>query len=74
MSRPMPAPAADPQGLRHGPILRTLVKLAQAAGVKKVVLTHFVPGADDDPESAYIEGVKKYFVGPVIAAEDLMQV
>ena len=47
-------------------------KLAAAARVKKVVLTHFVPGDDLDPDDAYTEGVKKYFSGPVVAAQDLM--
>lgn len=48
-------------------------KLAQAAGVKKVVLTHFTPGADADPEGAYVDGVRKHFSGPVVAAEDLAE-
>jgi len=48
-------------------------KLATAARVKKVVLSHFVPGGDSDPDDAYTEGVKKYFNGPVIAAHDLME-
>ena len=48
-------------------------RLAKAAGVKKVVLTHFVPGGDNDPDSAYVDGVKKYFDGPVVAAKDLME-
>jgi ribonuclease BN (tRNA processing enzyme) len=48
-------------------------RLATAAGVKKVVLSHFVPGRDDDPDSAYVDGVKKHFSGPVIAARDLME-
>jgi ribonuclease BN (tRNA processing enzyme) len=47
-------------------------KLATAAGVKKVVLSHFVPGDASDPESAYVDGVKRYFSGPVVAAQDLM--
>ena len=48
-------------------------KLAAAAGVKKVVLTHFVPGGDSDPANAYTEGVKAYYPGPVVAADDLME-
>lgn len=47
-------------------------KLAAEAGVKKVVLSHFVPGGEDDPESAYVDGVKKHYHGPVVAAQDLM--
>ena len=48
-------------------------KLATAARVKKVVLSHFVPGRDSDPDDAYTDGVKKYFSGPVVAAQDLME-
>ena len=47
-------------------------KLATAARVKKVVLSHFAPGRDSDPESAYLDGVKKFYDGPVVAARDLM--
>lgn len=47
-------------------------RLATAAKVKKVVLTHFTPGADADPASAYVDGVKKHFSGEVVTAEDLM--
>ena len=48
-------------------------RLAEAAGVKKVVLTHFVPGRDADPDSAYTDGVALHYKGPVIAARDLME-
>jgi ribonuclease BN (tRNA processing enzyme) len=48
-------------------------RLAAAAHVKKVVLSHFVPGGDSDPDEAYTDGVKKYFSGPVVAARDLME-
>jgi len=47
-------------------------RLASAAGVKRVVLTHFTPGGDSDPEEAYTDGVRRHFTGPVVAAEDLM--
>ena len=48
-------------------------RLAAAAGVKKVVLTHFVPGRDADPDSAYVDGVALHYKGPVVAARDLME-
>ena len=48
-------------------------KLAAAAGVHQVVLTHLVPGSDDLPDSAYSDGVRKYFSGPVVVAKDLME-
>ena len=46
-------------------------KLAKAARVKSVVLSHFVPGADSDPDSVYVDGVKAHYDGPVTAAHDL---
>lgn len=47
-------------------------RLATAAGVKQVVLSHFVPGRDNDPDSAYLDGVRKHYSGPVTAARDGM--
>jgi ribonuclease BN (tRNA processing enzyme) len=50
-------------------------KVAAQAGVKTVVLTHFVPGDDpsitDDDWSA---GVRKYFGGRIVVGRDLMEV
>jgi len=48
-------------------------RLAAAAGVHQVVLSHLVPGSDDLPDSAYAEGVQKHFKGPVVVAKDLME-
>jgi ribonuclease BN (tRNA processing enzyme) len=47
-------------------------KLAARAGVKAVVLTHLVPGWDEetDPE-VYARGVRNHFRGPVHVANDL---
>jgi ribonuclease BN (tRNA processing enzyme) len=49
-------------------------RIAAMAGVKVLVLSHFVPG--DDPlvtDDDWTEGVKKHFSGRVIAAKDLME-
>jgi ribonuclease BN (tRNA processing enzyme) len=49
-------------------------RIAAAAGVKLLVLSHFVPG--DDPEVTdenWIEGARKNFAGKIIVAKDLMQ-
>lgn len=47
-------------------------KIAQQAGVKLVVLTHFVPGADSETDvTTYTAGVKAQFSGPVVAGRDL---
>ena len=48
-------------------------RVAAAAGVKTLVLTHFVPG--DDPsitDAMWTEGVRKHFSGTVIVGKDLM--
>jgi len=47
-------------------------RLAASAHVKSVVLTHIVPGADDETTtSQYSDGVKEQFAGPVTTARDL---
>lgn len=47
-------------------------RIAAAAHVKSVVLTHLVPGADrETTTSQYTDGVKQQFAGPVVAANDL---
>lgn len=48
-------------------------RVAKEAGVKMVVLTHLVPGTLPDTESAYVDGVRKQFGGPVTVAQDLME-
>ena len=50
-------------------------KIAAQAGVKTVVLSHFVPG--DDPsitDEQWAEGVRKYFSGRIIVGKDLMEI
>lgn len=47
-------------------------KLAAAAHVKVVILTHFVPGDTADP-TRFTAGVMKYFAGPVIPGKDLLE-
>jgi ribonuclease BN (tRNA processing enzyme) len=49
-------------------------RIAAAAGVKVLVLSHFVPG--DDPlvtDDNWTEDVKKHFSGRIVVARDLMQ-
>jgi ribonuclease BN (tRNA processing enzyme) len=48
-------------------------RMAAAAHVKTVILTHFVPGNSIEDMSIFTEGVKKYFAGPVIAGKDLFE-
>ncbi len=50
-------------------------KVAKEAGVKTLVLTHFVPS--DDPsltDEMWMEGAKTYFDGKVIVGKDLMEI
>lgn len=49
-------------------------KLASRAGVKRVILTHMILTGDDDADSRhYVEGVRKFYPGPVDLAKDLKQ-
>ena len=48
-------------------------RVAAAAGVKKLVLHHFVPG--DDPsisDEMWTEGVRRHFKGEIVVGRDLM--
>ena len=48
-------------------------RMAQAAGVATLVLTHILPGAMlDVPENLYIDPVREHFDGEIILGEDLM--
>ncbi|MFS8085204.1 MAG: MBL fold metallo-hydrolase [Acidobacteriota bacterium] len=50
-------------------------RIAAQAGVKTLVLTHFVPG--DDPsitDEQWAEGARKYFSGRIIVGKDLMEI
>jgi ribonuclease BN (tRNA processing enzyme) len=50
-------------------------RIAKAAGVKKLVMTHLVPG--DDPsitDEMWMEGARKNFDGPIVVARDLMEI
>lgn len=47
-------------------------RLARAAGVRQVVLTHLVPGNDGETDlSTYSRGIAEFFDGPVVIARDL---
>ena len=49
-------------------------KMAAKAGVKSVVLTHISPTVDpEDDYQRYVDGVKKFFSGPIVVAKDLMR-
>ena len=49
--------------------------MAAEAGVKTLVLTHFVP--PDDPsisDEQWTEGVRKHFAGRIVVGRDLMEI
>jgi ribonuclease BN (tRNA processing enzyme) len=48
-------------------------RIAAAAGVKVLVLSHFVPGDLDVTDDEWTADVKKNFSGRIIVAKDLMQ-
>jgi ribonuclease BN (tRNA processing enzyme) len=50
-------------------------KVAAKAGVKTLVLTHFVPGdAPSITDEQWAEGVRKHFGGRIIVGKDLMEI
>lgn len=56
---------------RHHLTPEEVGRMAAAAGVKSVVLTHLSPGMDDERDtSGYVEGVRRLYRGPVHAAAD----
>ncbi|MEZ5812844.1 MAG: MBL fold metallo-hydrolase [Rhizobiaceae bacterium] len=50
-------------------------RVAQAAGVRTLVLNHFVPGYDpDETDEDWTAGVRKHFGGEIIVGRDLMEI
>jgi ribonuclease BN (tRNA processing enzyme) len=50
-------------------------KIAAQAGVKTLVLSHFVPGDDSSiTDEQWAEGVRKHFKGRVVVGKDLMEI
>jgi ribonuclease BN (tRNA processing enzyme) len=48
-------------------------KIAAAANVKLLVLSHLVPGDIEVTDDQWIAGVRKHFSGKVMVAKDLME-
>ena len=48
--------------------------IAADAGVRRLVLTHFIPGDDALPDEHWVTGARATFDGEVIAAHDLAEV
>jgi ribonuclease BN (tRNA processing enzyme) len=74
LRRALPAPAVDAV-MRHMVEEHTTAedvgRLAEAAGVRQLVLTHVIPGGDE-PDAVYTDAVKRNYKGPVTVARDLM--
>ncbi len=49
-------------------------RVAVEAGVKKLVLSHLVPGYPSITDAMWLAGVRKFFQGEVVVGRDLMQV
>ena len=50
-------------------------KIAAQAGVKTLVLTHFVPGDDSSiTDEQWAEGARKHFKGRIVVGKDLMEI
>jgi ribonuclease BN (tRNA processing enzyme) len=49
-------------------------EVAQAAGVKTLVLSHFVPADGSVPEQVFVEQARKAFSGEIIAGRDLLEI
>lgn len=47
-------------------------RLSAEAGVKRLVLTHLIPGTL--PESVWIDAASREYSGPIVVAQDLLQV
>jgi ribonuclease BN (tRNA processing enzyme) len=61
--------------LRHHTSTEDVGRVAAAAGVKTLVLTHFVPPDDATlTDAMWLEGVRLHFSGQVILGQDLLEV
>jgi ribonuclease BN (tRNA processing enzyme) len=50
-------------------------KLAAEAGVKTLVLSHLIPGADPSiTEEQWMEGARKHFKGRIVVGKDLLEI
>ena len=49
-------------------------RLAQEAGVKTLVLSHFVPDSNPQAEEAWLPLARKHFRGEVVLGRDLLEI
>jgi ribonuclease BN (tRNA processing enzyme) len=48
-------------------------RVATEAGVKQLVLSHFVPGGPGVSDQQWLDAVRPYFDGEIIVGTDLMR-
>jgi ribonuclease BN (tRNA processing enzyme) len=61
--------------LSHHTVTEDIGKVAAAAGVKTLVLTHFVPPDDNSiTDDMWTEGVRKHYKGEIVVGRDLMEI
>lgn len=61
--------------ISHHTTAEQVGRVAAAAGVKALVLSHFVPAEDPDvPDQEWLAPVRKHFRGRVIVGRDLMEI
>jgi ribonuclease BN (tRNA processing enzyme) len=61
--------------VRHHTSTEDVGKVAAAAGVKMLVLTHFVPADHASlTDEMWLEGVRKHYSGLVVMGHDLLEV
>ena len=69
------APTLRANLLKHHTATEDVGRVAAAARVKMLVLTHLVPPDDATiTEEMWLAGVRKYYQGPVILGRDLLEI
>lgn len=69
------APALQKSILSHHTSAEDAGRVAHAAGVKTLVLSHLVPPDDPDiTEQMWIDAARLHFPGPVIVGKDLLEI
>lgn len=68
-----PGMRIDPPDLFHS-LPSEIGQAAQAAGAKKLVLSHLMPPYTDNDIAQIVRAVKRYYSGEVIVASDLLEV
>lgn len=76
MLRPLPNHEALTRSvIGHHTTAEDVGRVAAAAGVKLLVLSHFVPAEDPDiPDQEWLAPVRRHFSGPVVVGRDLMEI